>query len=505
MTPPPTITILGLGPGSPRHLTVAARDALAAAAEVHVRTAGFPGVAAIPATATVIACDDLYAAHDAFADVYAAIAERVVDAAARGPVVYAVPGDPAVGETTVGLVRGLAAARGIEVEVLPGVSFIGPTLSALGWDALDGVQIGDATELAERHHPSIDPDRAALVAQVYSRLVASDVKLVLQNQYPDDHPIHIVSGAASPVPRVTTTTLSALDHAEAFDDVTTIGVPPLARPGSLLSLAEVIAHLRAPDGCPWDREQTHESLRPYMLEEAYEAVAAIDAGDPEPLAEELGDLLLQVVLHSQLAVEAGDFGIADVVRHVTEKLIRRHPHVFGDVVAETPAEVLANWDQLKRDEKAAKAAARSDGAADAEAGVAAPIDPFADIPPSLPALMRAQAVQRKSAKFATTAALPSDPPPALGEGQAGAAGQGGGTLSPAQALHRAAAALADIAATAPPDAAAALDADDPLAQAVGQALWAVAAVARGLGVDAETALRDVTRRAEDAVRGRAAP
>lgn len=470
----PPITILGLGPGSPRHLTLAAHDALASAAEVHVRTAGFPGVAAIPATATVIACDDLYAAHDAFADVYAAIAERVVAATARGPVVYAVPGDPAVGETTVGLVRSLAAERGINVEVLPGVSFVGPTLSALGWDALDGVQIADATELGQRHHPSIDPDRSALVAQVYSRIVASDVKLVLQNQYPDDHPIHIVSGAASPAPRVTTTTLAALDHVEAFDDVTTIGVPPLDRPGSLLSLADVIAHLRAPDGCPWDREQTHESLRPYMLEEAYEAVAAIDGGDPEQLAEELGDMLLQVVLHSQLAVEAGDFSIADVVRHVTEKLIRRHPHVFGDVVAETPAEVLANWDQLKRDEKAAKAASLSID--DAGADIAAPVDPFIDIPPSLPALMRAQAVQRKSAKIPPTADLIAT-----------------------------VAALADIVATAPPDAAAALDADDPRAEAVGQALWALAAVARRLGVDGETALRDVTRRVEDGVRGQAGP
>lgn len=458
--PPPTapgpITILGLGPGDPRHLTVAAHAALAAAAEVHVRTARFQGVAAIPSTATVIACDDLYAAHDAFADVYAAIAARVVDAAARGPVVYAVPGDPAVGETTVALVRTLAAARGIEVDVLPGVAFVGPTLAALGWDALDGLQLADATELGQRHHPSIDPDRPALVAQVYSRMVASDVKLVLQNQYPDDHPILVVSGAAGASPRVTTTPLAALDHAEVFDDVTTIGVPPLARAGSLLSLAEVIAHLRAPDGCPWDREQTHESLRPYLLEEAYEAVAAIDGGDPELLAEELGDVLLQVVLHSQLAVEAGDFTLSDVIRHITEKLIRRHPHVFGDVQADTPAEVLANWDQLKADEKAGKG--RTDE-----------VDPFADIPPALPALMRAQAVQRKSEKRERRP-----------------------TGDVIASLHDAVAALGI------PDA-------DPLrAEAIGQALWSIAALARAWDVDAESALRDATREVERRVRARLA-
>ncbi|MCC7019659.1 MAG: MazG family protein [Ardenticatenales bacterium] len=455
----PSITILGLGPGAPSHLTLAAHAALAAAPEVHVRTTRFPGVAAIPSTVTVIACDDLYAAHDAFGDVYAAIAARIVDAAARGPVVYAVPGDPAVGETTVGLVRLLAAARGIDVVVLPGVSFIGPTLSALGWDALDGVQVADATELGQRHHPSVDPDRAALIAQVYSRIVASDVKLVLQNQYPDDHPVYIVSGAGSAAPAVTTATLSTLDHAEAFDDVTTVGVPPLPRVGSLLSLAEVIAHLRAPDGCPWDREQTHESLRPYLLEEAYEAVAAIDGGDPELLAEELGDVLLQVVLHSQLAVEAGDFSLSDVIRHVTEKLIRRHPHVFGDVQADTPAEVLANWDRLKAAEKAAKATSR---AGDVGGGA---VDPFADIPPALPALMRAQAVQRKSAKSAPVVDTTSDDPHA--------------------ALRVAVAALDDT---------------TPRAEAIGQALWAVAALARAWGVDAETALRDATGDVERRVR-----
>ena len=471
---PGRITIVGLGPGDPRHLTVAARDALAAAPVVHVRTTSFPGVAAIPASASRVGCDDLYAAHDTFADVYAAIAARVVDAAARGPVVYAVPGDPAMGETTVGLVRARAAARGIDVTLLPGVSFVGPTLAALGWDALDGLQIADATDIAARHHPPIDPDRAALVAQVYSRLVASDVKLVLQNQYPDDHPIHIVAGAASEAARVTTTTLAALDHAEAFDDVTTLGVPPLARPGSVQSLAEVVAHLRAPDGCPWDREQTHQSLRPYLLEEAHEAVAAIDADDPEALAEELGDVLLQVVLHSQLAVEAGDFGLADVVRHITEKLVRRHPHVFGDVQADTPAEVLKNWDALKAEEKAAKGTA------------AVAVDPFADLPATLPALMRAQAVLRKGAKVV---ASPADGRPADPLADLGAAIDG----------------LAAVAATAPADAAAALEADDPRAQAVGQALWAVAAVARALGVDAETALRDATAAAERRIRAAIAP
>lgn len=252
-------------------------------------------------------------------------------------------------------------------------------------------------------------------------------------------------------------------------------------------LLGVCRRLRGPDGCPWDREQTHESLRPYLLEEAYEAVAAIDAGDPELLAEELGDVLLQVVLHSQLAVEAGDFNLSDVIRHITEKLIRRHPHVFSNVQADTPAEVLANWDQLKAAEKAAKAASI---AGDIDGDVGGPVDPFADIPPALPALMRAQAVQRKSAKLATDVGPILSPPPDSGEGQVGNAGHGGAPPTAVDALRMAVAALDDA---------------SPRAEAVGRTLWAVAALARAWGVDAETALRDVTGDVEHRVRANLAP
>ncbi|MGQ9736212.1 MAG: MazG family protein [Thermaceae bacterium] len=115
-------------------------------------------------------------------------------------------------------------------------------------------------------------------------------------------------------------------------------------------LLAVMRRLRAPDGCPWDRVQTHASLRPYLLEEAYEAVEAIGRGDPEEMAEELGDVLLQVAFHSVIAEEEGLFAYQDVERKVVEKLIHRHPHVFGDAVAETPEEVKSRWDELKQKE-----------------------------------------------------------------------------------------------------------------------------------------------------------
>jgi len=326
---------------------------------------------------------------------------------------------------------------------LPGVSFVGPTLAALGWDALDGVQLADATELANRHHPGIDPDRPALVAQVYGRLVASDLKLTLLNQYPPEHPVTLVTGAGAGAVRMATFPLHDLDRRDDLDDLSTLAVPALPTAGSVLSLAEVVAHLRAPDGCPWDREQTHQSLRPYLLEEAHEVLAALDADDMDGLCEELGDLLLQVVLHAQLAVEDGDFALTDVVRQVTEKLVRRHPHVFGATHVDTADQVRANWDALKQAERHAK----GEG------------DPFAGVPRALPALARAQAVRRKAG-----GAAPLADPAVL-------AALGDAPVTPAERAER-----------------------------VGAALWALSALADSWGVDAETALREAVARFEERVR-----
>ena len=152
---------------------------------------------------------------------------------------------------------------------------------------------------------------------------------------------------------------------------------------ALARLVDLMATLRAPGGCPWDREQTHETLRPYLLEEAYEVLDAIDHGDAAALCDELGDLLLQVVFHAELAREAGTFAIADVATAITNKLVRRHPHVFGDVAVEGAAEVLRNWQQIKASERSAL---RPDG------GV------LADVPRTLPSLAHAQKVGDRLAR-----------------------------------------------------------------------------------------------------------
>ena len=144
-------------------------------------------------------------------------------------------------------------------------------------------------------------------------------------------------------------------------------------------LRKVIATLRGPSGCPWDRVQTHESLRPFLLEEASEALEALDGGDPAELCEELGDLLLEVLLHVQIAEEAGEFALADVVYSVGDKLVRRHPHVFGEATAETPEAVVEQWEELKREERGERSA-------------------LTGIPAALPALARAQAIQRRASR-----------------------------------------------------------------------------------------------------------
>ena len=158
--------------------------------------------------------------------------------------------------------------------------------------------------------------------------------------------------------------------------------PPAGTPADFSALAEVMARLRGPDGCPWDREQTPVSLRKYVVEEAYEVVEAIDSGSPVKLSEELGDLLLQVVFHAQLASESGAFALGDVTRQIVEKLIRRHPHVFGTVTVSGSDEVLTNWEQIKR----------------AEPGYEDRTSILDGIPPALPALMRAAEVSRRVVK-----------------------------------------------------------------------------------------------------------
>lgn len=381
-----TLTIVGLGPGDIDDLSRKAWRVLKQAERIYLRTSQHGCVDCLPQTGAVYhTFDDLYDTSQDFETVYVTITQRVLDAAARGDVVYAVPGDPLVGESTTTRILAAAKAAGVKVEIVNGISFIEPMLALLGIDALDGLQVLDGIAIAAMHHPPINPDYPALIGQVYSRQVASDVKLTLMNQYPDEFQVTLIHAAGTPQPQIEKVPLHAIDHSRQISHMTSLYVPALGGMSSFEQFQEIIAHLRAPEGCPWDREQTHESLRQFLLEEAYETLDAIDAGDAQALSEELGDLMLQIVLHTQIAVEDGEFYMADVLRHVNQKMIRRHPHVWGDVDVNGSADkVVANWETLKRAERASKPQKNT--------------SILDSTPKSLPALLQAYQYQRRAAK-----------------------------------------------------------------------------------------------------------
>ncbi|MFQ5854716.1 MAG: nucleoside triphosphate pyrophosphohydrolase [Anaerolineae bacterium] len=380
------ITMVGLGPGDPDLLTREAWHILSNAGEVWLRTHRHPTVAGLPDGPVYHSFDCLYEAHATFADVYSAIADRVIDLGQRdGGVVFAVPGHPLVGEIAVLLILERAKREGLSTRVVAGVSFIEPVLTALTLDPFDaGLQIVDAETLANQYHPIVNVDLPLVVPQLYSRHLASDVKLTLLNAYPPEHEVTLVSGAGTSDVKLETCQLYELDRRSSFDDWTTLYLPPLPAPGSVAAFHNIMAHLRSPEGCPWDREQTHESMRHSLLEETYEVLEAIDASDMGKLREELGDLLMQVLFHTQMAVEGGDFTLPQVAAGCIEKLVHRHPHVFGDVDVSDSRQVVHNWEQLKAEEHGERARDRG---------------PFEGVSAAMPALSQAQEVQSRAARL----------------------------------------------------------------------------------------------------------
>ena len=379
------IIILGLGPGSADLLTREAWRVLDAADEVYVRTRSHPAVSGLPEGLTIHSFDDLFHSDQTPEEVYTQIVEQI-SALGRRPqgVLYAVPGDPMVAEATVPEILRRAQKEGLPVRVIDGLSFLEPVFAALGIDPFPQISLVDALEEATGHVPSFPPDKPALIAQIHSRQIVSDLKLILMEVYPGDHPIRLVHAAGTDQEIVEELPLSEADHSERIGSLTALYVPPLGPGSSLESFQEIIAHLRAPNGCPWDREQTHLTLRPNLVEEAYEALSAIDEGSSQEMCEEFGDLLLQIVLHAQIAAEEGEFTMADVIQGIYAKIVRRHPHVFGDVDLADADSVLQNWERLKEVERA--------NSGKTEAGL------LTGVASALPALVQAESYQQRVAR-----------------------------------------------------------------------------------------------------------
>jgi tetrapyrrole methylase family protein/MazG family protein len=379
------ITVVGLGPAGLDRLRSHELAVLVdPSATVIVRTAEHPAASDLAALRPVVTCDDLYEAGADFDEVYEAIVERVVCASLQGSAVYAVPGSAIVGERAVARLVAAAESRGIPCILIPGESFIDAACAAVGIDPIaDGLQILDARALSDPlplHLPSF-------ITQIDSAFVAGEVALALGRTLPESFTVTMLDRIGDADTTNTDMPLRDLPRA-ATGPRSTLFVP--AADVGLLGLIATNRILRTE--CPWDSKQTHHTLASHLIEETYETVEAIgilsaaapagavDLGAYAVLEEELGDLLLQVVFHTTLAAEAGAFDIDEVAEGIRRKLVHRHPHVFGDVVATEVGEVLANWEELKNVEK------RRESLMD-------------DIPTALPGVARADKIQRRVASI----------------------------------------------------------------------------------------------------------
>ncbi|MGF9917272.1 nucleoside triphosphate pyrophosphohydrolase [Paenibacillus ehimensis] len=395
MSTQPQITVVGLGTGDENQLTLGVWRKLEAAGArggaIFLRTREHPMVAMLDHhSLRYETFDAVYEAHEGFDAVYEQIASQLIErakAANSGEVLYAVPGHPMVAERTVQLLRERCPAEGVLLTLMGGESFLDQAFLRLGFDPIEGFQLLDGTSLTAG---GLNPQLHTLIGQVYDVYTASDVKLTLMELYPDDYPVivgHALGVAGEE--RVREVPLYELDRVDGYGNLSLVWVPRTdredVRSRTFTRLHEIVAILRSPEGCPWDREQTHQSLRKNLIEEAYEVLETIDEDDPDHMREELGDLLLQIMLHSQIEAEDGTFTVFDVIRELNEKLIRRHPHVFGTAQAENADEALGNWQQIKEEEKRKKG-----------------IDPdelplLSGVPRELPGLMKAYKLQKKAA------------------------------------------------------------------------------------------------------------
>ncbi|MDD2480579.1 MAG: nucleoside triphosphate pyrophosphohydrolase [Lutispora sp.] len=347
------ITIIGLGPGDYDSLTLKVENIIKNAQTLILRTEKHPMVDKIAAMGIRFStCDDIYDSSQTFEEVYETICDRIINIALEGKdVVYGVPGHPLAAEKSVGLI--LEKSKGkIDVIVEGAMSFIDAVTASLKIDISSGLKIIDGLRL-DKQRPDVNCGN--IITQVYSKLVSSEVKLILMDHYKDDQRICIIKAAGvKNQERMEWIPLYQLDSIEWVDYLTSIYIPPAAEDKKFKSmddLVDLMEYLRGDEGCPWDRKQNHNSLKPYLLEECYEAIDAIESDDIDQLIEELGDVLLQVVFHCQIGKEAGEFHINDVITFLVDKLISRHPHVFGETLANDEGGALESWEASKRDEK----------------------------------------------------------------------------------------------------------------------------------------------------------
>ncbi len=414
------VVVVGLGPAGPELLTAEATAALERIPHRYLRTTRHPAAVAVT---DAVSFDERYESAASMDAVYRGIVDDLVAAATEhGEVLYAVPGSPTVAEHTVELLR---ADDRVEVSVLASVSFLD-----LAWDRLGVDPVAVGARLIDGHDFAVAAAGATgplLVGQCDRPSVLSDVKLAVE----EGPTVTVLQRLGLSDESVTEVAWDDLDRVVEPDHLTSLWIPGLAAPvaAELVAFAEVVRRLRAE--CPWDREQTHQSLTRHLIEESYEVLDAIDLlGTDEDegyvaLEEELGDLLFQVVFHATLGAEEGRFTLADVARGIHDKLVLRHPHVFAELQVEGAEEVVSNWEAIKKAEKG-------------RASV------FDGIPNGLPALLYALKIDKKAVATGLADKVPAPEGDDLGHEllalvtQARAAG-----LDPEDALRRTAMAWRD--------------------------------------------------------------
>ena len=374
------ITVVTLGPGNPAYLTRQAEKALKQSRHLILRTARHRAADWLREEGVDFASlDDFYDRYEDFDAMHKAMADHLWEEAARHAIVFAV--QDAVTDGAVHALRNSKPEDGV-IRVVPGVSGEDVCLSLVD-DPVDGFRSIPASRLAD-----IAPDYSMplLISEVDTPLLAGQVKLFLSDLYGVQYPVVFFPSTANRNRLPVRIPLCDMDRQPRYDHTVCLFVPAADLTGRerycFEDLTRIMKRLRAEDGCPWDRQQTHQSLRKYLLEEAYEAAGAIDEQDMDHLADELGDVLLQIVFHAQIGAEHGEFNAADVASAVCAKMIRRHPHVFGQVKCDTPSQVSANWEQIKLRERHHQRQSEA----------------LADVSSALPALTRAAKVQGKAAR-----------------------------------------------------------------------------------------------------------
>ncbi|OCL25746.1 nucleoside triphosphate pyrophosphohydrolase [Orenia metallireducens] len=377
------LQILGLGAGGLKLLTLEAYQVLKKADKVYLRTKEHPAVADLEEEGIVFeSFDYLYERCENFDEVYKAIAKKIINLVNSGEnIVYGVPGHPLVAEDTVQKIT--SYLEDSDYQIIAGPSFIDAIFTTLGIDPITGIKIIDGLNFTVR---DLEPSIATIISQVYNQMIASEVKLTLMEIYPDDFIVTVIRGAGLAEEKIEEVPLYQLDRLDWIDHLTSIYLPVHQDNNREFNrLLKIMEILRSPEGCPWDLEQDHHSLKKHLIEEAYEVLERIEEDDLWGMANEFGDLLLQIVFHAQIAKEEGTFTIYDVIEEINEKMIRRHPHIFGKVQVEGASEVVDNWEEIKRQEKAETGQEQIDSILDT-------------VPIQLPALMQAQKIQSKVAK-----------------------------------------------------------------------------------------------------------